>query len=150
MCALLMLCENNLVPFFFFCCRCGNLNRMSPHRKHHCISSTRKRQNHQTLEERLLSLKLILLYFVFFILYYSFCVGGGEILFFVFHLKGHARPFTLISRLSKRTGESALARHTVPSPNTAPLSPLKWAKAVTFSLPCRQLSFISLSIQQHF
>ncbi len=81
MCALLMLCENNLVPFFFFCCRCGDLNRMSPHRKHHCISSTRKRQNHQTLEERLLSLKLILLYFVFFILYYSFCVGGGDTFF---------------------------------------------------------------------
>lgn len=35
-------------------CRRGDLNRLSPNWKHHCLSCSGKRQNHQTVEEWLL------------------------------------------------------------------------------------------------
>lgn len=135
---------------FFFFCRCGDLNRMSPHRKYHCISSTRKRQNHQTLEERLLSLKLILLYyFVIFLINFVLFIlwgGGGRDFCFSFERFTH-RCSHWLQGLARGLVKAPYPN--IPSPNTATLSPLMCTKTITFSLPCRQLSLISLSIQQN-
>uniref|UniRef100_A0A8C8CEQ4 WDR5-like beta-propeller domain-containing protein n=1 Tax=Oncorhynchus tshawytscha TaxID=74940 RepID=A0A8C8CEQ4_ONCTS len=49
--------------------RCGDFYCLPPHREHHCVCGARKRQNHQTVEERLLSPRACLLYFHFIVLF---------------------------------------------------------------------------------
>lgn len=50
--------------FTFSLHRCRHFDRLPPDRKHHCVRGFRKRQNHQAMEKRLLSLFFLLLLFL--------------------------------------------------------------------------------------
>ena len=67
-------------PSRHLCPRCGDFYCLPPHREHHCICGARKRQNHQTVEERLLSPRACLLYSHLIVLVIWLFLAGPECL----------------------------------------------------------------------